>query len=95
MRFYRYTSGVIRVMVAWAPYRHLSGARADVLTPALTWTRLVDNPPSHWYAQTSLDADKPMQVHQETGFTALARIADGLYHDAVAVLGLDQPRRRA
>jgi hypothetical protein len=65
-----------------------------VLTPELTWTRLGDDPPSRWYARASLDADKPTRVHQETGFTTLARIADGLCHDAVAVLGPDQPRRR-
>lgn len=86
VRFYWNTRRVLRITVTRDAYCHQSGARAEVLTPALTWTRLVDDPPSRWYEQTSLYADKPTQVHQETGFARLAQIADGLYHDAVEIL---------
>ena len=87
VRFYRHTGRVIRVTVTRDAYCQQSAARADVLTPALTWTQLVDDPPCRWYEQTSLYADKPTPVHQETGYTTLARIADGLYHDTLTILG--------
>ena len=46
VRFYRHRDTVIRVTVKRDNYPDQSHAHAEVLTPALTWTTLVNDAPS-------------------------------------------------
>ena len=42
----------IRIRIHRDSFQYQSSAVAEVLTPALTWTRVAEHPPSQWHAAT-------------------------------------------
>jgi hypothetical protein len=67
----------IRISIRRDFYLHQSSAVAEVLTPALTWTRIAEHPPSQWHSSTPHRAGTP---------APLTRIAEQLLERALAIL---------
>ncbi len=71
----------IRVRVKRNAYVHQSHAIAEVLTPAMTWTTLADQPPSLWWPDTP--------YRTKATVDALRPVAEAVLQRALAILGLD------
>lgn len=71
----------IRATVHRDEYDTQSSARADVLTPALTWTELATFSPLFWHASASSAGNYPEAVVESLGW-----IADDLARRAQRIL---------
>lgn len=84
---YRTPEGeVIRVRVRREFYGHLSSAVAEVLTPARTWTELVENAASHWADTTPIPGTRPFKETEGGAAEILGGIAADLVERAYVVL---------
>lgn len=77
-RTYRLGGHTVRVRIRRDFYEMQSHAVVEVLTPALTWTPLADEPAATWHAGTPSAA---------TSATPLAALAARLRARAAAILG--------
>ncbi|SCF42593.1 hypothetical protein GA0070216_11594 [Micromonospora matsumotoense] len=75
----RRTSGGhrLRARIHRDPYPPQSHALVEVLTPAMTWTALADEPPSAWH---------PATPYRSTSPTPLENLAERLFQRAAAIL---------
>ncbi|WKU03432.1 hypothetical protein [Micromonospora sp. HUAS LYJ1] len=67
----------LRVRIHRDPYPRQSHALVEVLTPAMTWTVLADEPISAWYPATPYHSTTP---------TPLEKLAERLFRRAAAIL---------
>lgn len=67
----------LRVRIRRDPYERQSYALIEVLTPALTWTELADEPASAWHPATPYSSTSP---------TPLENLAERLFKRAVVIL---------
>ncbi|WP_194820930.1 hypothetical protein [Micromonospora sp. S-DT3-3-22] len=70
----------LRVRIHRDPYPQQSHALVEVLTPAMTWTPLADEPTSTWHPATPSRSTTP---------TPLENLTERLFQRAVAILHAD------
>ena len=68
---------LVRVRIHRDSYLHQSYARVEVLTPAMTWTDLADEPAAAWHPGTS---------YRSSTATPLENVAERLFQRAAAIL---------
>lgn len=86
VRFYDREGRTFRVTLHRDNYVAQSRAVAEVLTPAFTWTAVIDNPASNWHGSTSIWHDTPTGLVPETGFETLRQLADELVRKAMSLV---------
>jgi hypothetical protein len=75
-RIHRLDGHTLRVRVYRDSYAFQSTATVEVLTPALTWTVLADQPPEDWWRDTNHTASR----------ASLSAVADRLINRARTIL---------
>ncbi|MEU8048441.1 hypothetical protein [Micromonospora haikouensis] len=73
---------LLRVRIHRDAYQHQSYAIVEVLTPAMTWTSMTNEPASRWHAGTP---------YRSTGPAPLESLADRLFARADSILRTQQP----
>lgn len=87
-RVHRIAGHTVRIRIHRDSYVGQSHAVAAVLTPDMTWTDLVDEPPHAWHTGSPLwRAGMADERHEQAALEFVTALADSLVHRVAAVLG--------